>query len=150
MQAVDISRVHDSWRQLTSLGSPAAALLCHNFFALQPQLRTQLRDGLVQHCRRLYELVEAVVITLDNQERLARILRFERRRHADLGLLASRYDSVAAALLKTLDQTLGDAFSAEVEGAWIEALGLVAETVTRVGGPPQSATSEPARLASVA
>jgi hemoglobin-like flavoprotein len=48
------------------------------------------------------------------------------RRHATYGVQPSHYDTVASALLWTLGQGLGDAFTPPVKGAWTEAYTLLA------------------------
>jgi hemoglobin-like flavoprotein len=50
------------------------------------------------------------------------------RRHAGYGVRDEHYATVAAALLWTLDQGLGDAFTPDVRAAWI----AMFETVTGV------------------
>ena len=41
-------------------------------------------------------------------------------RHTDYGVEPAHYDSVGAALLWTLEQGLGEAYTPEVEAAWTE------------------------------
>jgi nitric oxide dioxygenase len=50
-------------------------------------------------------------------------------RHAGYGVTAAHYDTVATALLWTLGQGLGDAFTPEVETAWVAAYTLLATTM---------------------
>ena len=45
------------------------------------------------------------------------------RRHAGYGVRPEHYDTVGAALLWTLEQGLGDAFTDDVRAAWAEAYG---------------------------
>ncbi|MEP7190309.1 MAG: globin domain-containing protein, partial [Roseiflexaceae bacterium] len=51
------------------------------------------------------------------------------QRHARYGVRDHHYDTVAAALLWTLRQGLGKAFTLEVEQAWIAAYTLLADTM---------------------
>jgi hemoglobin-like flavoprotein len=45
----------------------------------------------------------------------------------------SHYDTVGSALLWTLAQGLGDAFTPEVETSWATVYGLLADTMKRAG-----------------
>ena len=46
------------------------------------------------------------------------------------------YDTAGAALLKTLRQGLGVAYTAEVEEAWTEVYGVLAGTMTQAASVP--------------
>ena len=48
------------------------------------------------------------------------------RRHVGYGVQDSHYDTVGAALLKTLEQGLGDAFTPPVKAAWAEVYNIMA------------------------
>jgi hemoglobin-like flavoprotein len=51
------------------------------------------------------------------------------RRHAGYGVRDEHYDTVGAALLWTLEQGLGSAFTPAVREAWTAALGVLAVTM---------------------
>jgi hemoglobin-like flavoprotein len=55
-------------------------------------------------------------------------------RHAGYGVRDEHYDIVVAALLWTLEQGLGEKFTAEVADAWTEAYGLLATTMRDAAG----------------
>ncbi|MDP1672415.1 MAG: hypothetical protein Q8L65_04770, partial [Burkholderiales bacterium] len=50
-------------------------------------------------------------------------------RHAGYGVQPKDYDKVGAAFLWTLEQGLGETFTAEVRGAWAEVYGVIAKTM---------------------
>jgi len=50
-------------------------------------------------------------------------------KHLDYGVKNSHYDTVGAALLWTLGQGLGEAFTPEVKSAWTDVYGLLATTM---------------------
>ena len=52
------------------------------------------------------------------------------RRHKDYGVVDAHYATVGGALLLTLSQGLGDAFTDEVRDAWTTAYGLLASTMS--------------------
>jgi hemoglobin-like flavoprotein len=51
------------------------------------------------------------------------------RKHAGYGVPESSFQTVGAALLWTLDKSLGAAFSPEVKGAWAEVYGILSATM---------------------
>jgi hemoglobin-like flavoprotein len=50
-------------------------------------------------------------------------------RHVGYGVKDAHYDTVAAALLDTLEKGLGPAFTPEVKAAWVEVYGVLASTM---------------------
>jgi hemoglobin-like flavoprotein len=52
-------------------------------------------------------------------------------RHARYGVKDAHYDSVGAALLWTLEQSLGTAWNAESKAAWTEVYGLLSGIMRR-------------------
>jgi len=61
------------------------------------------------------------------------------RRHVQYGVRAQHYGTVGAALLWTLEQELGAAFTPEVREAWMRAYTVLAEIMTTAAGePPRS------------
>ena len=51
------------------------------------------------------------------------------KRHSGYGVQDSHYDTVGAALLKTLGQGLGHDFTAEVKEAWVNVYGVMADVM---------------------
>ena len=55
------------------------------------------------------------------------------RRHAGYGVREGHYATVGAALLWTLEQGLGDAFTTDVRKAWTTAYGTLASVMIEAG-----------------
>jgi hemoglobin-like flavoprotein len=51
------------------------------------------------------------------------------RRHVGYGVKDKHYDTVATALVFTLEKGLGDAFTPEVKEAWVTTYGVLAKTM---------------------
>ena len=51
------------------------------------------------------------------------------QRHAGYGVTPAHYDTVAGALLWTLEQGLGPAFTPDVKAAWTAVYGVLATTM---------------------
>ena len=56
------------------------------------------------------------------------------RRHVGYGVTAAHYAPVGAALLWTLEQGLGEAFTDEVHDAWAAAYGLLSAAMIEAAG----------------
>ena len=65
------------------------------------------------------------VSSLDNLGALGKTVEDLGRRHAGYGVKDAHYDSVGAALLWTLEQGLGAAWTPEAAAAWKEVYGLL-------------------------
>jgi hemoglobin-like flavoprotein len=73
-----------------------------------------------------------ITIAVKGLDRLGTILPALRelgRRHAGYRVTDAHYDTVGAALIWTLEQGLGDDFTSEVQGAWINVYTLLAGTM---------------------
>ena len=57
-----------------------------------------------------------------------------RARHVAYGVTDRHYDSVGEALLRALDEILGDAFTDDVRAPWVEAYALLAAIMRRAAG----------------
>ena len=73
---------------------------------------------------------------LDNPGVLMPALQGLGRCHAGYGVQDQHYDTVGAALLKTLRQGLGAAWTPEVEEAWAEVYGVLAGTMKEAAAVP--------------
>ena len=79
--------------------------------------------------RKLMEMIGIAVAGLDDIASLVPALHGLGEQHVGFGVKGPHFDSVGAALLWTLGQGLGDAFTKEVEEAWTEVYGVLAGTM---------------------
>jgi hemoglobin-like flavoprotein len=75
------------------------------------------------------QMLTAAVKGLDRLEQLVPVVEDLGRRHATYGVEDRHYDTVASALLWTLEKGLGDAFTPETKQAWTTVYGLLATTM---------------------
>jgi hemoglobin-like flavoprotein len=74
-------------------------------------------------------MIAAAVRQLDRPDMLLPVLRSLGVRHAGYGVHAVHYDMVGDALLATLRDGLGDAFTPDVEDAWAAMYALASSTM---------------------
>jgi len=121
--------VRTSFARLLPIAEPAAALFYGNLFEADPSLRRMFKGDMAQQGAKLMQMIGAAVGLLDKPQVLTPVLRQLGRRHGSYGVQPAHYQTVAAALLKTLEQGLGDAFTPEVREAWVTLYGVVSRTM---------------------
>jgi methyl-accepting chemotaxis protein len=130
MKPETIILVQDSWSKVMPIAPQAAALFYQNLFAADPALKPLFRGDMDAQGAKLMQMIGAAVGKLNDLESLVPILQGLGKRHAGYGVLDAHYATVGGALLKTLGQGLGDAFTPDVEAAWTEVYGAMASVMT--------------------
>ncbi len=120
------SLVQSSWQQVLPIRDLAAELFYGKLFELDPALKPLFKGDMKAQGSKLMTMIGVAVSNLDRPETLLPVLRGIGARHATYGVKDQHYDTVAAALLDTLQRGLGEAFTPEVKRAWIEIYGVMA------------------------
>ncbi len=121
-----IALVRESFDLVEPIAPQAGALFYANLFEADPSLQGLFRGDIAAQGAKLMQMIALAIAKLDQPELLMPVLDQLGRRHAGYGVHDAHYDTVGAALLKTLYQGLGVAYTAEVEAAWIEVYGALA------------------------
>jgi len=130
MTPTQVDMIRTSWTAVEPIGDVAATLFYDRLFELDPALRRLFaRTDMVQQKKILIQTLTVVVKSLDRLDQLVPAIEALGRRHAGYGVRAEHYDTVGAALLWTLSQGLGDAFTPELETAWTEAYSTLASVM---------------------
>jgi hemoglobin-like flavoprotein len=124
--------VRKSWAQFEPAVRGAGAHFYDRLFELDPGARRLFAatDMAVQEAK-LMQMFGDIVRSLDQPAELVPEVAALGRRHTHYGVQDADYESVGAALLWTLEQGLGEAFTPEVRDAWSEAYLLVATVMRR-------------------
>jgi len=123
-----------TWRQIEPASEAGAALFYERLFTLDPELRPLFDEADMGAQRRmLAQALGMAVRAADDLDAIRPALEALGRRHAGYGVEASHYDTVGAALLWTLEQGLGEAWTDAARAAWAELYAAVA-TVMREAG----------------
>lgn len=133
-----IAAVRTSFDLVAPIADQAAALFYDNLFAADPSLRPLFRGDMREQGTRLLQMIGAAVRLLDHPQRLLPALHALGARHTGYGVRDTHYATVGAALLQTLEQGLGDAFTPAVRDAWIAMYEIVAREMQR-GAVPMAA-----------
>lgn len=129
MTPVQINHIRHSFTLIEPIAQQAAALFYDNLFTADPQLRRLFQGNMAQQGARLMNMIATAVDLLEEPEALIPALRKLGSRHVNYGVKDEHYATVGAALLKTLKQGLGEAYTDEVHAAWVNLYGVVSTTM---------------------
>ena len=121
--------VRTTFDEIVPIAETAAAIFYTRLFELDPSLRPMFSINLDVQGRKLMEMIAAVVHGLDDIEALMPTVRALGKRHAGYGVQDDRYETVAVALLSTLELGLRAALTAEVREARETVYLLLADTM---------------------
>jgi hemoglobin-like flavoprotein len=131
MSPKHIALIRSTWRRLVPLEEHVAELFYRRLFELDPRLRHLFRGDMVDQGRKLMAMLGMVVSQLDRLEEIVPLVEQLGRRHARYGVQPAHFDTVGTALLATLSDGLGDAWTREAEEAWTIAYTTLAGVMRR-------------------
>jgi hemoglobin-like flavoprotein len=99
--------VRDSFAMVVPIAPRPAALFYDRLFVLDPALKPLFKDDTAEQGRKLMAMIGTAVAILGSLNTIVPAVQDLGRRHAGYRLQPSHYDTVAAALLRTLGQRLG-------------------------------------------
>ena len=133
--------VVDSFRLVVPIAETAADLFYTRLFELRPEYRRLFKRDLTRQKNKLVTMLAFIVKSLNyrdaqwneeigEQEDLFYVVLAMGRRHFELYKIPpDSFGPVGEALLWTLDQGLGEAFTPEVREAWTEVYGALMTTM---------------------
>ena len=129
MQLDTVAIVQSTWQSVAAIAPQAAALFYKNLFEADPALKLLFKGDMAEQGKKLMHMIGAAVGKLNDLPTLVPILQNLGKRHTDYGVQPAHYDTVGAALLLTLQQGLGDAFTPAAKAAWGEVYGVMAKVM---------------------
>jgi hemoglobin-like flavoprotein len=111
--------VRASFAKVAPVADVAATMFYDRLFAIDPGLRLLFKHDMKRQGEMLMAVLATAVGNLHQLDQILPTVRALGRRHAGYGVKDSDYDSVAAALLGTLEAALAEDFTPAVRGAWI-------------------------------
>lgn len=118
--------VQETFALVEPIAGQAAELFYNRLFEIAPELRVLFTSDLAEQQQKLMAVLKVAVAGLDDPDRLIPALRILGQRHAEYGVVDENYDTVAEALIWTLEQGLGEAFTPDVADAWVAVYGFLA------------------------
>jgi hemoglobin-like flavoprotein len=121
--------VRDSFAKIAPNAEATAGMFYDRLFVLDPSLRSLFKGDMAEQGRKLMTVIGTAVANLHRLETIVPTVQDLGRRHIGYGVKPAHYQTVAAALLWTLEQGLGDEFTSETRQAWVECYTNVASTM---------------------
>jgi len=124
-----ITLVQTSFAQVVPIADTAADLFYGRLFEIAPDVRRLFPDDMAEQKKKLMAMLGTAVGGLTRPDRLIPAVRALGERHAGYGVTAAQFAPVGAALLWTLEQGLGEAFTPEVRQAWATVYNVLSSTM---------------------
>ena len=129
MTPQQIELVKKTWVMVVPIADKAAELFYGRLFELEPSYRQMFKNDMTEQGKKLMKTINIAVEALDDVEPLVPTLKQMGADHAGYGVVDRDYNVVGAALLWTLQQGLGEAFTDEVKNAWAAVYEVLASTM---------------------
>ncbi|QBG34564.1 methyl-accepting chemotaxis protein [Litorilituus sediminis] len=118
MTPKQISLVQQSWKKVLPIAPKAAEIFYQTLFEMDPSLASLFPEDLSEQHKKLMAMLDTAVKLLDDPEKLIPALEKLGVKHLDYGTQTEHYETVGAALIKTLAIGLDKEFTASVKRAW--------------------------------
>ncbi|GLS17316.1 hemoglobin [Labrys miyagiensis] len=122
----EIDLVQTSFAKVIPIADTAAGLFYERLFEIAPEVRPMFPADLAEQRRKLMAALGMVVGGLRKLDAILPAVKTLAVRHVGYGVSAAHYAPVGEALVWTLQQGLGEGFSAETREAWLLAYRLLA------------------------
>jgi len=119
--------IRSSFERVLAIQETATVLFYERLFTLDPRLNALFKGDMNEQGRKLMTMISTVVDHSHCLGRLVPALRELGRRLDSYGATDRDYDTVAAALIWTLEQELGADFTAETREGWTVCYGILAD-----------------------
>ena len=129
MTPEQVKLVQDSFAKVAPIADKAADLFYDRLFVIAPDVRSLFPDDLSAQKKKLMQMLATAVTNLHQVEKIIPAVQDLGRRHVGYGVTAKHYEPVGAALLWTLEQGLGPAFTPQVKEAWTVTYTTVADVM---------------------
>jgi len=129
MTPKQISLVQETWAKVKPIAPQAAEIFYSTLFEMDPSLKPLFKNDMTEQGNKLMTMLDTAVKLLSSPDKLIPAVEKLGARHVDYGVTSAHYDTVGAALLKTLETGLGDAFTLTVKKAWTAVYTTLATTM---------------------
>ena len=118
MTPEQIQIVQSTWEKVVPISEQAATLFYGKLFELDPAVKPLFTSNMEEQGKKLMQMIGIAVAGLTRLDDIVPAVQELGVRHLDYQVVEEQYDTVGNALLWTLEQGLGDAFTPDVAEAW--------------------------------
>lgn len=126
MTPMQIQLVQATWDKVVPIKDTAAEIFYGKLFEMDPALKPLFKGDMKAQGTKLMSMINTAVNGLTRLDQIVPAVESLGKRHVGYGVKDQHYDTVAGALLYTLEKGLGPAFTPEVKQSWTEAYMLLA------------------------
>jgi nitric oxide dioxygenase len=110
--------VKRSWSAILPRRKEVCGTFYRRLFEVYPEVQPLFKGDMARQTNLFVTMINTVISALDNPRPVRPLLQTLGARHADYGVSAEDYQKFEAVLLDTLEQALGDEFTADTRTAW--------------------------------
>jgi hemoglobin-like flavoprotein len=126
-----VALVQSSFKLVVPIATKAADLFYDRLFEIAPEVRSLFPTDMASQKVKLIGMLSTAVNNLHQLDVILPAVRDLGSRHRSYGVKSEHYAPVGAALLWTLEQGLGTAFTPDIKAAWGEAYLTLASAMQR-------------------
>jgi nitric oxide dioxygenase len=130
LSADDMARVRASFDRLWPVSPGMSALFYQRLFEIAPEVQVLFHFPMDEQRRKFIATLAIIVANLDSATALAAATTLARQ-HVTYGVRPDHYPFVGQALLWSLEQALGDGWTADDAAAWSKAYAFVSDHMIR-------------------
>jgi hemoglobin-like flavoprotein len=120
MTPTQANLIRGSFDKIWPVRRKVAVLFYHRFFELAPETRRLFPADLERQHLKLMDMIAAIVGVLEEKKLFTSIIDHMGGEHAYFGVKPSHFAAFGDALIWSLEQQFGSAFTAELREAWVE------------------------------
>jgi hemoglobin-like flavoprotein len=126
-----IDLIRKSFDALWPVRRRVGELFYSRFFELAPDARALFPQDIARQQLKLMDMIAAIVGALDQREIFQSIISYSGRQHAQFGVERAHFVAFGNALIWSLEQQVGTAFTPELKQAWTMLYNAVQNEMTR-------------------
>lgn len=140
MTPEQVTLVQQSFAKVVPIADQAAVMFYDRLFDVAPQVKAMFPADMTEQRKKLMGTLTVVVNGLSDLDSILPAASALAQRHVAYGARAEHYPVVGSALLWTLEQGLGEAWTPDVADAWLAAYGTLSGfMIEQAYGRPQAA-----------
>ena len=133
--------ISESFPLIREIAIPVSLLFYGRLFDVDPSLRQLFKIDIKQQSKKLIAMLDAVVESIDDWERIVPVLRELGQRHVAYGVKEQDYNTLCSALVWAFGQALQPGFDSEVRAAWTAVIRDVNEQM-KIGAAAVSSSQQ--------
>lgn len=133
--------VRSSFATVETIADAAAEIFYKQLFIYDPSLKPLFKHDMKSQGKKLMAALKLAVASLDDLDKLVPVLQKMAVKHVEYGVKVDDYTPVGNALLFALKTGLADAFTKDVEKAWISTYSVIATVMREAAYPDYDASS---------